>query len=478
MYINHIMKFLVWSTVVLFFFSCTKEEIPNRPNVVMIMCDDLGWGDTGFNGNKIVKTPYLDLLASKGTVFNRFYTASPVCSPTRASCLTGRNPYRMNIPTANSGQMKTEEVTLAEVLRKNNYHTGHFGKWHLGTFTTKIVDSNRGRPGNYREFSIPSQHGFDEFFSTEAKVPTYDPMIKPKLYNEKIGESPRFGWGQLEESDSVETYGTFYWNKKENRVKDSLIGDDAAIIMDQALEFIQRKSASENPFFVVIWLHNPHLPVVADFEHRQLYKELGFKEQLYYGSISAMDDQVGRLWQTLEELQEDKNTMLWFCSDNGPENGTPGSSGPFRGRKRSLYEGGVRVPSFVVWDNNITQDQTIDFPMTTGDYMPTILDMLSINHHLSRPIDGTSTKQAIFGAITEREKPMGFMFRQKRSWVTQQYKLISLDEGETFELYDLLNDPEEQNNIADERVELVNSMKGELSKWMISVNNSRTGGDY
>ena len=158
------MKFYFYISVLALFFSCTHEEIPNRPNVIMIMCDDLGWGDTGFNGNEIIKTPNLDLLASKGMVFNRFYSASPVCSPTRASCLTGRNPYRMDIPGANSGHMKMEEVTLAEILRKHKYKTGHFGKWHLGTFTSRIKDANRGRPGVSEHFSIPTQHGFDEFF--------------------------------------------------------------------------------------------------------------------------------------------------------------------------------------------------------------------------------------------------------------------------------------------------------------------------
>ena len=183
--------------------GCTSEKTPDRPNIILIMCDDLGWGDTGFNGSEIIKTPNLDLLASKGMVFNRFYSASPVCSPTRASCLTGRNPYRMDIPTANSGHMKNEEVTLPEILRKHKYKTGHFGKWHLGTFTSRIKDANRGRPGVSAHFSIPDQHGFDEFFSTESKVPTYDPMKKPKIYNEKIGESPRYGWAHIENEEDA-----------------------------------------------------------------------------------------------------------------------------------------------------------------------------------------------------------------------------------------------------------------------------------
>ena len=473
------MKNFIIGILLLPIFACESEEmVAPQPNVIMLMCDDLGWGDTGFNGNSVVKTPNLDQLSDKGIIFSRFYTASPVCSPTRASCLTGRNPYRMNIPTANSGFMKTDEVTIAEVLRRNGYHTGHFGKWHLGTMTTKIKDSNRGSPGNFQEFSIPTQHGFDEFFSTEAKVPTFDPMIKPRSYNEKIGESPRFGWQQLKVSDSTLAYGTHYWKGKEQLVTDSLIGDDTKIIMDQAIDFIERKHYEAGPFFAVIWLHTPHLPVVADDEHRNLYRDLDLKKQLYYGTITAMDDQVGRLWQKLSDLGDDQNTMLWFCSDNGPENGTPGSSGQFRERKRSLYEGGIRVPAFFVWENEISTNQDIVFPMTTSDYMPTILDFLDIRHQLSRPIDGISLKPAINGEIQERSKPMGFLFAQKRSWVTNRYKLISTDGGETFELFDLLDDPGEQENIADANQELVKTMKSDLNKWMVSVNNSRSGGDY
>ena len=472
------MKFFICFPVIALFFSCAHEHIPNRPNVIMIMCDDLGWGDTGFNGNEIIKTPNLDLLASKGMVFNRFYSASPVCSPTRASCLTGRNPYRMDIPNANSGHMKMEEVTLAEILRKHKYKTGHFGKWHLGTLTTRIKDANRGKPGVSEHFSIPTQHGFDEFFSTESKVPTYDPMNKPKIYNEKIGESPRYGWAHIENEEDAEPFGTYYWNGKEMLVEQNLGGDDSKLIMDKAIDFIQSSNKSGNPFFCVIWMHTPHLPVVADKTYRNLYKDLDFQEQLYYGTITAMDEQVGRLWKTLNELEESKNTMIWFSSDNGPENGTPGLSGPFRERKRSLYEGGVRVPAFCVWENGIAPSQSSSVPMVTSDYLPTILDMISIKHNLVRPMDGISLKRIINGNQKERGESIGFLFREKMSWVNDRYKLISTDNGNTFELYDLIQDPEEDHDILTNQNEIADRMQNELSNWMNSVNFSRNGGDY
>ncbi|MCK5705863.1 MAG: sulfatase-like hydrolase/transferase, partial [Cyclobacteriaceae bacterium] len=351
-------------------------------------------------------------------------------------------------------------------------------KWHLGTLTTRIKDANRGKPGVSEHFSIPTQHGFDEFFSTESKVPTYDPMNKPKIYNEKIGESPRYGWAHIENEEDAEPFGTYYWNGKEMLVEQNLGGDDSKLIMDKAIDFIQSSNKSGNPFFCVIWMHTPHLPVVADKTYRNLYKDLDFQEQLYYGTITAMDDQIGRLWKTLNELEEGKNTMIWFSSDNGPENGTPGLSGPFRERKRSLYDGGVRVPAFCVWENGIAASQSSSVPMVTSDYLPTILDMISIKHNLVRPMDGISLKRIINGNQKERGESIGFLFREKMSWVNDRYKLISTDNGNTFELYDLIQDPEEDHDILTNQNEIADRMQNELSNWMNSVNFSRNGGDY
>ncbi|NQZ56261.1 MAG: sulfatase-like hydrolase/transferase, partial [Lentisphaeraceae bacterium] len=153
-----------------------------KPNVILIMADDLGWGDTGYNGNKVIKTPHLDQMAADGLKMDRFYSASSFCSPTRASCLTGRNPYRTGIFTANKGILRPEEVTLPEILREQGYATGHFGKWHLGTLTADEKDANRGRKGNTQLLNPPKEHGYDDCFVTESKVPTYDPMKKPTKF--------------------------------------------------------------------------------------------------------------------------------------------------------------------------------------------------------------------------------------------------------------------------------------------------------
>lgn len=466
--------------IALFSVSCTSKTVSESksPNIILVMCDDLGWGDTGFNGNKIIKTPNLDMLASKGITFNRFYSASAVCSPTRGSCLTGRNPYRYGIPTANAGHMKVEEITLPELLKEKGYSTGHFGKWHLGTLTTKVKDANRGRPGDSTHYSIPTMHGYDTYLVTESKIPTYDPMLKPAVFDTEKGESLHYGWKAIQDKNSAKKYGTHYWKGEELAETENMDGDNSKVVMDRVIPFIENSVSNENPFFSVVWFQTPHLPVVADEKMMAQYSNYSHKEQIYYATISGMDEQMGRLWEKLEELGEAENTMIWFCSDNGPERGTPGTSGPFRERKRSLYEGGVRIPAFCVWPAGIKAGIKSDFPSVTSDYLPTIVDVLNLEYPDSRPIDGVSLAEVLKGNNLKREKSIGFQFQTKMSWVTQEFKLISTDKGETFELYNLISDKSEENNIAGEKPELVNQMKSELFAWIESVDKSAKGDDY
>ena len=468
------LKLLIFATLIIF--SCTQK--PTNPNIILIMCDDLGWGDTGFNGNEIIQTPNLDFLAGKGITFSRFYSASAVCSPTRGSCLTGRNPYRYGIPTANAGHMKKEEITLPELLKDQGYETGHFGKWHLGTLTTKVKDANRGKPGDSTHYSIPSMHGYNTYFVTESKIPTYDPMWKPKKFDIEKGEGLRYGWKAVQNKNDAEKYGTHYWNGVETAETENMEGDNSKVVMDRVIPFIENSVENNNPFFSVVWFQTPHLPVVANEEMMAEYSNYSHVEQIYYATISGMDKQVGRLWEKLIELGEAENTMIWFCSDNGPERDTPGSADPFRERKRSLYEGGVRVPAFCVWPNKIAANQKTDFPAFTSDYLPTITEILNINYPDNRPIDGVSLTNLLNGESVDREKPMGFQYGGKMSWVTQKYKLISTDKGETFELYNLINDKEETNNLAALNTDLVNQMKSELFNWIESCKLSSKGADY
>ncbi len=478
---------IVISSALAFAGEAPDEQAAARPGVVLLMCDDLGWGDVGFNGSRIVRTPHLDAMARASLRFTRFYAAAPVCSPTRGSALTGRHPYRYGITFANRGHLLDDEVTLAEALRARGYATGHFGKWHLGTLTTRVRDSNRGAPGKTEHYAIPSDHGFDVYFSTEAKVPTYDPMLAPAVLRE--GESRSYGWvpvGERPDDDrGSRPYGTRYWTGEERAAEDGLEGDDSSVIVDRAVTFIEEAVRAGRPFFAVIWFHTPHLPVVAGKRHRDLYAERPLAEQLYYGSISAMDEQVGRLRKRLRDIGAAENTMVWFASDNGPERGTPGSAGPFRGRKRSLYEGGVRVPALLEWPARIRSPRVTDAPCVTSDYLPTVLDVLGpppegAPDTRRRPIDGVSLVPLIDGRDWTRPRPIGFWSGDTLVWSDTRHKLMLRTRREEVEiaLHDLLADRSETRNIATEQAEIVARMRGELLEWQRECRASARGEDY
>ncbi|MCD6303588.1 MAG: sulfatase-like hydrolase/transferase, partial [Planctomycetes bacterium] len=425
-----------------------------RPNVILCMADDLGWGDTGYNGHPYLKTPTLDEMARTAMRFNRFYSGAPVCSPTRGSCITGRHPYRYGVFFANIGHMRKQEVTIAEVLKEVGYVTGHFGKWHLGTLTKTVIDSNRGGPRGVAHYSPPWENGFDVCFSTEAKVPTYNPMKTP---------------------GTDEPYGTHYWSGPEQMVTKNLDGDDSRIIMDRVEPFIRRAVADGKPFLAVVWFHAPHLPVLAGPQYRKLYADRPTGAQNYLGCITAMDAQIGRMRKLLRELGVAENTMLWFCSDNGPEGRrhTPdnGSTGGLRGRKRSLFEGGIRVPGLLEWPAKVRKHRVIDMPCGTEDYFPTVLAALGIEDKATvRPIDGVNLMPLIEGRMTQRPRPLGRQSRGQIALIDNRYKIIQLPSdpksskrGGTggkpsgsktgWMLFDLVKDPHETKDIASEKPE-------------------------
>ncbi|TWT75435.1 Arylsulfatase [Allorhodopirellula solitaria] len=451
------------------------EEPVQPPNIILMMADDLGWGDLkSFRPESPIHTPHLDEMAASGITFDRFYAAAPVCSPTRGSCLTGRHPFRYGIYFANTGQLKTEELTLAELLQKQGYKTGHFGKWHLGTLTTTEKDANRGGPKSTEVYSPPWENGFDTCFSTESKVPTWDPMRKPKTGPTKIG------WDSLGADEEDAPYGTYYWNERGEKVTDNLDGDDSRVLMDRAVPFVKQAAGEKKPFFAVIWFHTPHLPVVAGPKYAKMYSQYDLHERNYYGCVTAMDDQIGRLRKTLADAGVTDNTMLWFCSDNGPEGNakSPGSAGDFRGRKRSLYEGGVRVPGILQWPSQVKPGRVTSFPAVTSDYLPTILDTLSVQYAGARPLDGISLLPVLQGTQSERTEPIGFQSRNQVAWTTNRYKLFSGNGGKTLELYDLLNDPSEQNDLSSSHPEIVARLWDEFRQWQSSCQESDQGSDY
>jgi arylsulfatase A-like enzyme len=370
-------------------------------------------------------------------------------------------------------------MTLAEMLKNKQYSTGIFGKWHLGTLTTQETDANRGRKDNVKEYSTPDMHGFDEYFVTESKVPTYNPMTKPIQFNTADGESLRYGWTAIDDPLNQESYGTSYWSGKEIKVKMGLLqGENTAIIMDRVIPFMKKAILKKQPFFTVIWIHTPHLPVVTNNYYKTNYDSLSNEEQLYYGSISAMDEQVGRLTNFLEAEGVSDNTMIWFASDNGPELRTPGSADKFKGKKRDLYEGGLRVPGLLVWPERITESYRATIPAVTSDYLPSIAAVLKLPLKPGLPLDGIPIIEKLINRDNTRGKSIGFQAPGRVSWVSDYFKLVRNGKDAEFELFNLIADPSEENNIISKNTALAITMKADLEKWIESCKESDAGQDY
>jgi len=444
---------------------------PGPPNIILVMADDLGWGDVGFNGNREVKTPHLDRMAREGVQFTRFYTAAPLCSPTRGSVLTGRHPFRYGVFAAHTAGLRQGEITLAEICQRNGYATGFFGKWHLG-WVQPEEENSRGY------YSPPWQHGFDETFATRSAVPLWNPTVTPDGF-ESWGNRPGEPWkGSAYVQNGIV-------------VTNNLEGDDSRIIMDRVVPFIHRSSDDGRPFFACVWFHAPHEPVVAGPDFLALYPDSQPEtKRHYFGCITAMDEQVGRLREVLKERGLEQNTMLWFCSDNGPadpmvRNGSA-SAGPFRGHKHTVYEGGIRVPSLLVWPGAISQAKLVNTRMSTCDYLPTIVDMagLKFSPKPTYPLDGISLKPAIAGGAMTRD-PLIFSAWKRladdidaKSMVGERFKLVVPEHSQKPELYDLENDPGETANVIEQHPAVAETLLKELETVETSCQLSREGRDY
>ncbi|MEG3658152.1 sulfatase-like hydrolase/transferase [Arenibacter palladensis] len=455
-----------------------KETSPPEnptPNIILLMADDQGWGDMAYNGHPHLKTPNLDAMAVNGAVFERFYSASAVCSPTRGSVMTGRHPLRYGICHANCGHIKPEEITLGEMVKDLGYTSGHFGKWHLGTLTRDIVEANRGGREKYDgDYAPPWDHGFDVSFVTESKVPTWDPMITPPQSSGDVN-------GALKEG---QPFNTSYWTGPGQIAKENLEGDDSRVIMDRAIPFIENAVKTNKPFLSIIWFHTPHLPVLAGDEDRAPYAHLSEDQQHYYGVLSALDKQVGRLRDKLKELGIEENTILFYTSDNGPEGKsvsgrTQGLTKGLKGRKRSLHEGGIRVPGIMEWPGMIKPGTIVDVPCFTSDYYPTIANILGVDLSKNkRPYDGVDMLPIVKGEVKRRTEPLAFDFQGQAALIDNEYKIYSEDNGEHFALYNIESDMGENSNLANEQPKKLKEMVAYWNRWKDSQGMSASGRDY
>ena len=467
--------------------SISNKGAPDRvaPNIILLMSDDQGWGDVGYNGNTVVQTPSLDAMAAEGIRLDRFYSAAPVCSPTRASVLTGRHPFRYGIEWAGEGHLPQDEMTIAEVLQANGYSTGHFGKWHVGELSRTVNQSYfPGETASPEHYSPPWENGFDESFSTESMMPTYNP------YYHVGGDfgTDDYRHVQTEAVEANQVTGGFRWRDHfwvgPGEIIDAwLSGDSSRIIMDRALEFIGSEVEQRKPFLAVVWFHTPHTPIVAGNDDRALYPDESIEAQHWYGSITAMDREIGRLRTELQKLGIADNTLLWFNSDNGPSYiHDLNSAGPFKGKKAELTEGGIRVPAIVEWPAGLVGGRAVAAPISTSDIYPTLLAVAGLASPENQPdLDGIDVLPLLAGETEQRESPIAFQSpirgsdyvadrRQLQYALSDDvYKLFSGDGGSTWELYDLLNDPSETQDVAANHMERVEGMKVQLEAWIEST---------
>lgn len=422
---------------------------PQMPNIIFILADDLGWGDIGCYGNPHIRTPNLDSLAAGGTRFTQFYVCGSVCSPTRASVLTGDFPAKHSIhghlassqDNAKRGMpdsLSPDLQTLPALLKNAGYKTGHFGKWHLG-----VEDA--------------SKYGYDEAKTTNGGGKNGYPL--PQGYQTMRNGSTK-------------------------------------IFTDDAIDFIERHK--REPFFVNLWYLDPHATLEPTDEMLEEYKRFRVCEkfagtqQIYYSVVTEMDKHIGRVLSKLDELGLAENTIVMFSSDNGPEDlyinnashSAAGWPGPFRGRKRSLYEGGVRVPFILRRPGKVAAgDVDNDTVMCSVDLLPSLCRLAGINRINS--VDGDDLSAVFEGRKTVRKKTLyweyrftisGYQYNRSPFLAIREgnWKLLANADKSRVELYDIPNDPMELNNIAAQNRPLADRLLNKLLNW----HNSLPKGEY
>ncbi len=416
----------------------TAGILAAKPNVVLVMADDQGWGQTGYRNHPALKTPHLDAMAANGLRFDRFYAGGPVCSPTRATVLTGRTHDRTGV-FDHGYALRQQEKTLGQAMKNAGYATGHFGKWHLNGLR------GPGAPIFKEDTHHPGAFGFDEWLSV-TNFFDRNPIMSHK--------------GKIEE----------------------YAGDSSEIIVDEALKFIRSKVNAQKPFFTVIWYGTPHDPWTAADSDKKPFAKLSAKAQEHYGELVAMDRSIGTLRRGLWELGVAQNTLVWFTSDNGGlPRFDPPTTGGLRGFKGSMYEGGLRVPAIIEWPAEISKARITNYPSGAVDIFPTLAEVVGLKKStMLKPQDGLSLVKLFSREIGSRKKPLPFRSRGRVAVINNNYKLISLPDGNKtqYELYNLKNDEAERNNLIEKETKVAKRLQEKLKAIDASVTASVDGQDY
>lgn len=429
-------------------FNKTKQDA-NRPNIIFVMADDMGYGDLSCYGQQHIKTPSIDRLAQEGMRFTSCYSGSTICAPSRSVLMTGQHTghtrVRGNMCTKGGTvgykgtrqvrrmPLSDKDITVGHVMKQAGYRTGIVGKWHLGAYDPK---------------ACPIDRGFDEFSGwliNAGHTGGYYP--EQRMINRKLVDIPGNTNGKLNH------YTT-------------------NLCTDEAIAFLQKNK--NTPFFLYLAYNNPHSPLtVPDLGP---YKDMDWPEhcKIYAAMIHHLDQNIGRLMQFLKDSELDRNTIVLFCSDNGPRSEPTeiqtevsdffNSNGPLRGYKRDLYEGGIRIPMIARWPGMIKAGTTSDVPWYFADVMATVAD--AGGAQVPANTDGVNIMPIMTGQ--KQDLPQRFLyweyfengFQQAVRW--DKWKALKLKHNQPMELYDLSVDIGEQNNVAKEHPEVIQQIESYL----------------
>jgi arylsulfatase A-like enzyme len=414
-----------------------------RPNVLFILTDDLGYGDLACYGHPQIKTPNIDKLAKEGMRFTQFYVTAPVCTPSRASFMTGRYAQRYNIHHADLPEseprypLPDDAVTIQRLLQAAGYRTAHIGKWHLGEPPLT---------------GMPRKYGFDLFFGS-------------------MGGRPSSSWTKFARYDDAQYF------RNEEPAK-TYPGYNTDVLTDQALAYLDDVGKGDRPFYLNLWYNAPHEPLSPKVKQAAMYAGLDKKQQVYYGTVTNLDENIGRLLKKLDDLGIAGDTIVIFTSDNGPEVPTftfaAGSAGPLRGKKTQLWDGGVRLPFIVRWPGKVAKGSTCTAVASALDFLPTVAELAGVKHPQPKDLEGMSLLPVLTGANQGAKRTLYWEFHWPQRGGPASgsiairdgdWKLHIYQDSGKKALYDLKTDIGEKDDVAEQHKDVAAELYQKAMKW-------------
>jgi arylsulfatase A-like enzyme len=425
---------------------CFAQTETKQPNLIVIMTDDMGYADVGFNGCQDIPTPNIDVIANEGVNFSSGYVSFPVCGPSRAGFLTGRYQDRFGFTTNPSidpnnpkAGLPVEEETMAEVLRKANYKSAIVGKWHMGTHPV----------------FHPLERGFDYFYGFLSGGHNYFP---DQLYLTSLDQvTKKWEWYRtkiIENRQIVET--------------DEYLTDE---LTHAAVDFIERKAEADEHFMLYLAYNAPHTPMQATEEYLSRFPNIEDKKRKTYAAmVSAVDDGVGEILKTLEKYNLDENTLIVFLSDNGGAHNNASDNGDLRGMKGDLFEGGTRVPFAMRWKGVFPEGVTYEKAVSSLDIMATMVAVNNIEISEERPLDGVDLLPYVTGK--DNSQPHDYLFWRKweqnaLSVLTGDYKLVANKNSDQnpAQLFNLAKDLSESKDLSKEERAKYKDLVKQWEQW-------------